>query len=50
LAKRFTATHLAGIEDGIGVLNARVLRLLPARTVPVVGRPPLTSRSQASLA
>jgi hypothetical protein len=31
LAKRFTATHLAGIEDGIGVLNARVLRLLPAR-------------------
>jgi hypothetical protein len=31
LAKRFTATYLAGIEDGIGVLNARVLRLLPAR-------------------
>jgi hypothetical protein len=31
LAKRFTATHLAGIENGIGVLNARVLRLLPAR-------------------
>jgi hypothetical protein len=31
LAKRFTATHLAGIEDGIGVLNAWVLRLLPAR-------------------
>jgi hypothetical protein len=31
LSKRFTATHLAGIENGIGVLNARVLRLLPAR-------------------
>jgi Transposase DDE domain group 1 len=31
LAKRFTATHLAGIEDGIGVLNDRVLRLLPAQ-------------------
>ena len=31
LARRFTATHLAGIEDAIGVLNDRVLRLLPAR-------------------
>ncbi|HEY5247172.1 MAG TPA: hypothetical protein VIJ15_01795 [Dermatophilaceae bacterium] len=31
LARRFTATHLAGIEDAIGVLNERVLRLLPAR-------------------
>jgi len=31
LARRFTATHLAGIENAIGVLNGRVLRLLPAR-------------------
>lgn len=31
LAKRFTPTHLAGIENGIGVVNARVMRLLPAR-------------------
>ena len=31
LAKRFTATHLAGIENGIGTVNARVLSLLPAR-------------------
>jgi hypothetical protein len=27
LAKRFTPTHLAGIENGIGTVNARVLRL-----------------------
>jgi len=31
LAKRFTPTHLAGIENGIGTVNARVLRLLPPR-------------------
>src|SRR5664279_3449766 len=31
LAKRFTPAHLAGIENGIGAINARVLRLLPAR-------------------
>ena len=31
LAKRFTPTHLAGIEIGIGTVNARVLRLLPPR-------------------
>ena len=31
LAKRFTATHLAGIEDGIGAVNARVLALVPAQ-------------------
>ena len=29
LGKRFTPTHLAGIEKGIGTVNARVLRLLP---------------------
>jgi len=31
LAKRFTPTHTAGIENGIGTVNARVLRLLPQR-------------------
>jgi hypothetical protein len=32
LAKRFTPTHLAGIENGIGVVNTRVLGLVaPAR-------------------
>ena len=31
LAKRFTPTHLAGIENGIGTVNARLMRLLPAR-------------------
>jgi len=31
LAKRFTATQLAGIENGIGVVNARVLGLVSAR-------------------
>ena len=31
LAKRLTATHLAGIEDGIGAVNARVLALVPAQ-------------------
>ena len=31
LAKRFTPTHLAGIEKGIGVVNARLMRLLPER-------------------
>ena len=29
LGKRFSPTHLAGIEKGIGTVNARVLRLLP---------------------
>jgi hypothetical protein len=29
LAKRFTATHLAGIEAGIGELNSRLVTLLP---------------------
>ena len=29
LAKRFTTAHLAGIEDGIGVINQRLLGLLP---------------------
>ena len=31
LAKRFTATQLAGIENGIGVVNARVLGVVSAR-------------------
>jgi Transposase DDE domain group 1 len=31
VAKRFTATHLAGIGDGIGVVNARVLALVSPR-------------------
>src|SRR5664280_951073 len=31
LAKRFTATHVAGIEDGIGVVNTRVLALVSPR-------------------
>ncbi|HEY4994456.1 MAG TPA: IS1380 family transposase [Nakamurella sp.] len=31
LAKRFTATHLAGIENAIGMVNARVLALVPER-------------------
>jgi hypothetical protein len=31
LAKRFTPPHMAGIENGIGTVNARVLRLLPQR-------------------
>jgi Transposase DDE domain group 1 len=31
LAKRLTATHLAGIENAIGMVNARVLALVPAR-------------------
>jgi len=31
LAKRFTPTNLAGIEDGIGVINTRLLGLLPLR-------------------
>src|SRR5664279_3905247 len=31
VAKRFTARHLAGIEDGIGVVNARVLGLVSPR-------------------
>jgi hypothetical protein len=29
LAKRFTATHLAGIEAGLGELNSRLVMLLP---------------------
>jgi hypothetical protein len=35
LAKRFTPTHTAGIENGIGTVNARVLRLLPP--IPTAG-------------
>ena len=31
VAKRFTATHLAGIEDGIGAVNTRVLGLVSPR-------------------
>ena len=31
LAKRFAATHLAGIENAIGMLNARVLALVSPR-------------------
>jgi hypothetical protein len=31
LAKRFTPTHLAGIENGIGTVNARLIQLLPTR-------------------
>ena len=31
VAKRFSATHLAGIEDGIGAVNTRVLGLVSPR-------------------
>src|SRR6478735_7351819 len=31
LAKRFTPTHLAGIESGLGLINTRLLGLVPRR-------------------
>ena len=54
LAKRFTPPHFAGIENGIGAVNARVLSLVsPARrdrlltSATIDGTPP-TSRSTAA--